>query len=70
MLLFSCVITFTEYIAQHASNVYVEPDLAQVGDNLAFQFSAEGKMMDISSNFFVSGEVSYTGILVPPIGIF
>lgn len=70
MLLFSCVITFTEYgIAQQASNVYVEPDLAQVGDNLASQFSAEGQMMDISSNFFVSGEVSDTGLLVPPIGV-
>ena len=70
MLLFSCVITFTEYISQQASNVYVELDLAQVGDNLASQFSAKGKMMDISSNFFVSSEVSDTGILVPPIGIF
>lgn len=51
-----------------ASNVYVEPNLAQVGDNFASQFFAEGQMMDISSNLFASGEANVSGILVPPIG--
>lgn len=51
-----------------ASNVYVEPNLAQVGDNLASQFCTEGQMMDINSNFFASGEVNDTGLLAPPIG--
>lgn len=51
-----------------ASNVYVEPNLVQVGDNLASQFCTEGQMMDINSNFFASGEVNNTGLLVPSIG--
>lgn len=70
MLFFSSVILLTECgIAQQASNVYVEPNLAQVGDNLASQFCTEGQMMDINSNFFASGEVNDTGLLAPPIGM-
>jgi len=55
-------------VLPEASNVYVEPDLAQVGDNLASQFCTEGQMMDVNGNFFASGEVNDAGILVPPIG--